>query len=119
MKNYLKETIILLIQLFIFYTLPLFCGPTDAMGMVVLILLSTLITGLIVGIISKSKIKYGYPIVIALLFIPSVFIYYNESSLIHSIWYLVSSYIGLGIGLLIRNLKRKINICKENKHDNY
>mgnify|MGYP003398363102 CR=1 FL=1 len=40
MKRYIKEIIILTIQLFMFYIFPLFAGPTDAMGMVVLILLS-------------------------------------------------------------------------------
>ena len=33
MKKHLKEIIILLIQLFMFYIFPLFAGPTDAMGM--------------------------------------------------------------------------------------
>ena len=34
MKKYLKEILILLIQLFMFYVFPLFAGPTDIMGMV-------------------------------------------------------------------------------------
>ena len=33
MKKYLKEILILLIQLFMFYVFPLFAGPTDVMGM--------------------------------------------------------------------------------------
>lgn len=32
MKKYLKEILILLIQLFMFYVFPLFAGPTDVMG---------------------------------------------------------------------------------------
>ena len=43
MKRYLKEIIILLLQLFMFYIFPLFADPTDAIGMVVLILFVTLI----------------------------------------------------------------------------
>ena len=74
MKKYLKEIIILLIQLFMFYIFPLFAGPTDAMGMVLLILLATLLLSLTITIISKEKIKYLYPIVAAIIFIPSVFI---------------------------------------------
>ena len=31
MKKYLKEIIIILIQLFMFYIFPMFAGPTDAM----------------------------------------------------------------------------------------
>ena len=42
MKKYLKEILILLIQLFMFYVFPLFAGPTDVMGMIVLLILATL-----------------------------------------------------------------------------
>lgn len=101
MKKYLKEIIILILQLFMFYIFPLFAGPTDAMGMVFLILLSTLLLSLILGIISKNNIKYLYPLIIAILFIPSIFIYYNESALIHSVWYLIDSIMGLIIGIII------------------
>ena len=104
MKKYIKELIILIIQLFTFYICPLFAGPTDAMGMVLLIILATLILATILGITSNNKIKYGYPILVALLFIPSIWIYYNESALIHSVWYLVISLVGLFIGTAINKL---------------
>ena len=60
MKRYLKEIIILLLQTFMFYIFPLFAGPTDIMGMVVLIILATLILSIIIASISKEKIKYLY-----------------------------------------------------------
>lgn len=101
MKKYIKEIIILVIQLLLFYVLPLFAGPTDGMGMVLLLILATIILSLILGVVSKEKIKCLYPFLIAILFIPSVFIYYNASALIHSLWYLVVSAVGLGIGSLI------------------
>ncbi len=104
MKKYIKELIILFIQLLVFYILPLSAGPTDGMGLVVLIILATFILSIILGIISKEKIKYLYPIIISILFIPSVFIYYNESALIHSIWYLVISIIGLFIGIIVKKI---------------
>ena len=110
MKKYIKEIIILIMQMFMFYIFPLFAGPTDAIGMVLLIWLSTIILGMIIAIISNKKIKYLYPIVIAILFIPSVFIYYNESALVHSLWYVVSSSIGIIIGEIINKLK---NMFKE------
>lgn len=107
MKKYFKEMVILLIQLFMFYIFPLFAGPTDAMGMVVLILLATFLLSIIIGGISNRKIKYLYPVVIAILFVPSVFIFYNESALIHSIWYLVISTIGLLPSAIIHKLFHK------------
>lgn len=107
MKKYLKEIIILLIQLFMFYIFPLFAGPTDAMGMVLLILIVTFILSIIIASVSKEKWKYIYPIVISLLFIPSVFIYYNDSALIHTVWYLVDSSVGLLIGTIIYKITNK------------
>lgn len=104
MKKNLKEIIILFLQMFMFYIFPLFAGPTDAMGMVFLIWLSTIFLGIIISIISDNKIKYFYPLIISILFIPTVFIYYNESALVHSLWYLVSSSIGLLIGLFINKI---------------
>lgn len=108
MKKYLKEIIIILIQFFMYYIFPLFAGPTDAMGMVFLIIIVTFILSIILAIISKYKNKYLYPILTSLLFIPSVWIYYNESALVHSIWYLVVSTIGLVIGFLINKVKDSI-----------
>ncbi len=58
MKKYLKEIIVLLIQLFMFYIFPMFTGPTDAMGMVFLILIVTLILSIIVANVLKEKYKY-------------------------------------------------------------
>lgn len=107
MKKYLSETIILIIQLIMFYLFPLTAGPTDAMGMVVIILLSVLITSLILGSISNNKIKYAYPVIISILFIPSVFIYYNESALVHAVWYLVVSLVGTVIGSILNKVFKK------------
>lgn len=104
MKRCLKEIIILLLQLFMFYIFPLFAGPTDAMGMVVLIILATLLLSAVIGLISDKKMKYLYPIITAILFVPSVFIYYNETALIHSVWYLVVSSVGMIIGAILRKL---------------
>ena len=104
MKKYLKEIIILLIQLFMFYIFPLFAGPTDVMGMVLLIILATFVLSLILGIISKNKFRYFYPVITSIIFIPSIFIYYNESALIHTIWYLVDSGIGLLMGAVIQKI---------------
>lgn len=104
MRKYIKELVILVIQLFMFYIFPLFAGPTDAMGMVFLIILVTFLLSVIMGAVSSEKVKYLYPIMIAIVFIPTVFLHYNDSALIHSVWYLVVSTIGLVIGMIIRKL---------------
>ena len=107
MKKYAREAIILAAQLFMFYIFPLFAGPTDAMGMVLLILLSVLLLAILFGNLVKSRVRYAYPAVVALLFIPSVFIYYNESALVHALWYLVVSSAGLLTGMICRWIFRR------------
>ena len=57
--------------------------------------------------LEEFKWKYIYPIIISILFIPSVFIYYNSSALIHAVWYLVDSGIGFLIGLIIYKITNK------------
>ena len=100
MKKYCKEIIVLIIQLLMFYIYPLLVGMNNPLGMVSIILLVTFILSIIIGMTLKSKEKYFYPIIISILFIPTVFIYYNESALVHSFWYLVVSFIGIGLGTI-------------------
>lgn len=104
--NKYKEIIILVLQLFMFYIFPFFAGPADGMGMVFLIWLSTIIFSVLLVILSDKKIKYLYPFIIFILFIPSVFIHYNDSALVHSIWYLISSSFGVVIGIIILIIKK-------------
>lgn len=116
MKKYLKELIILILQMFLFYISPLFAGPTDAMGMVLLIIIVTFILSFVIGIISKKKIKYLYPIIVSIIFIPTIFIYYNESAFIHTIWYLIDSVIGLLLGVGMRKI---FSSKSKNTEENY
>ena len=104
MRKYLKEIVILVIQLLLFYVFPLTAGPTDVIGMVVLIIIGTFVLSIVLGSISNNWVKLLYPPVIAILFIPSVFIYYNESALIHAVWYLVIGTVGMLIGALINKI---------------
>ena len=109
MKKYLKEIIVLIIQLFMFYIYHIFCGPTDAMGMVIIILFTTLLLSTILNTISNNKIRFLYPLVTSIVFIPSIFIWYNESALVHSLWYFVVSLIGLIIGSILNLIIKRIS----------
>jgi len=109
MKKYLKEMIILFIQLFMFYIFPIFMYLYEPIGTVMLILITTFILSIILSSISKSKIKYLYPLVISILFIPTIFIYYNESALVHSIWYCIVSTVGLLISMITNLVTSKID----------
>ena len=109
---YIKEIIILVVQLFMFYIFPLFAGPTDAMGMVLLIVLATSVLSFVMGIWSNEKIKFLYPVVIAILFIPSVFIYYTGSAMMHAVWYFVLAVVGILMGSLINLFFKKCSWLK-------
>ena len=109
MKPYKKELLVLCLQLFLFYVFPLFAGPTDAIGMVFLILWNTIVLSAVLGCVSDQKIRFLYPIAAALLFIPSVFIYYNVSAMVHALWYFAVSTVGLLVGAGVRWIAQRIH----------
>ena len=115
MKKYLKEIIIFIIEVLLFYLLPFTAGPGDEMGLVVLLLFTCNLLAFILGIISSNKIKWLYPIAVAVVFIPTVYIHYNETALVHSVWYLVDAYIGLIFGHLIYLLRSYYGRKKQSK----
>lgn len=106
MKKYIIEISVWLVQVLLFYLLPIFAGPTDTMGLVLLLLASTSGLSLVVGTFSEQKGKYLYPLAVSLAFVPSVYIYYNETALVHAVWYLVMSAIGVLIGIALRRIVR-------------
>lgn len=108
MKKIIKETVIWFLQIFMFYIFPFFGGPTDGMGIVVVLILSTFFLSLLMGALSELKAKYFYPLSVAVVFIPTVMLHYNESALIHALWYLVISAVGVAVGSLIRLAVKKI-----------
>ena len=112
MKRYFKEIIILILQIFAFYVGPLFAGPTEAIAMVFMLLLSSFLLSFVIGIVSQERIKYFYPIIASAVFIPTVPIYYNESALAHVLWYLIICTFGLILGIFMRFIAKKLNSHK-------
>jgi len=88
--------------------LPLFAGPTDAMGMVVLIILGTFLLALVMGTICPPSVKWAFPAAAALLFIPSIPLYYNFSAMVHAVWYFVVAAAGLAVGSSLRWIAGKL-----------
>ena len=82
-----------------FYLLPLFINDTGS-GIFILLIsipLVTLVSSLIHGV------KYGFdlflPLITAVLFTPTIFIFYNESAFVYIIFYAVLAFIGNIISL--------------------
>jgi hypothetical protein len=98
LKKYRKEIIILIIQIILFYILPLIANNISKDAMVITIFLNmifTFIMSLIIYSISKYKIKYLYPILVFILFIPSGCIYYPQwdAIIIYALFHLIVSLI--------------------------
>lgn len=108
-EHYQKEIIILTLQALLFYIIPLFAGLGDEMDLVVLLILATFLLSVTLGAISDKKIRFLYPFAVGILFIPSVFIYYNSTALIYIAWYLVISAVGIVMGALLTNIWIKRN----------
>ena len=93
--------IALVIAMIAFYAMPIFIIDTGS-GMFFLLLVIPVfcfISGLIYGII--DGFKWFYPIILAVLFIPAIFIYFNSSALIYTLIYGVITLIGNMVGWLI------------------
>lgn len=106
-KRYVFELSALLLQVGLFYLMPPISLPQGAIGLVLLLLPATAVVSLLLGLFSKNKLKFAFPLVVALVFLPSVPLFYNESALIHALWYFVSSLFGLGVGAAARALSQK------------
>lgn len=94
----IKAPSVIIAQILVFYMLPPISKSLGAMGTVLFLLICTLILAFIMGGMSRSKIAWLYPVFTALVFIPSVFIYYNESALVQSVWYAAVSLAGFAAG---------------------
>ena len=107
----MKMGVHFVVQMMLFYIVPLFMKSLGPIGVVFVILSGTFINAVLLGILSKNVTRWFFPAVIAVLFIPSVFIYYNASALVHTLWYFVISLIGLSFGAGLRRvmhcIKRK------------
>lgn len=107
MKKYSKEIIVFVFQVMVFYLIPFTAGPTDGLGLVVVIGFATLLLSIVFGLVSQKKRKIIYPFVVAIVFIPTVYIHYNYTALGYTVWYLIDSYLGVLIGSLIGKISRR------------
>ena len=107
MINNWKKALIVIVQAIVFYLFPLLMKQIGPMGMIFSIIVTTFILSILIGLITKGKIKYLYPIIVAIMFIPSVYIYYNDSAFIHTLWYLLVSFIGILIGTIIEHTNKR------------
>ena len=100
-----KKNIIFYILLIInFYVIPCFIKDTGSAMLVMLIILPfiCLVTSIFYGI--KNGFDLWYVLILAIIFIPSIFIFYNSSAWVYVILYSIIAIIG---NLLALPLKKR------------
>ena len=100
----MKMGVHFLAQMVLFYIVPLFMKSLGPIGMVFVIFSGTFINALLLGILSKNVMRWFFSLAFAVLFIPSVFIYYNASALVHTLWYFLVSLIAMLLGAGLRKV---------------
>jgi hypothetical protein len=83
-----------------FYALPLFMKDTGSAMVMMLGIMPVicLVTSVLFG--GKNGFCYWFPLLAGILFIPSVFIFYNSSAWIYAVSYGVIAFVGMLIGML-------------------
>ena len=107
MKRCFVEIVIPVLQAAVFYLIPFAGGLENPMGMVLLMLVLTFLLSALLGGFSRLHVKFLYPVLTAVLFLPSVWLFYNDSAWIHALWYLVVSFAGLGVGAFVRAIVKR------------
>ena len=106
-KKMLSLAVFTLINIACFYLMPAVITDTgSAMGMLLLVVpLCCLIISVVYGALNAFNI--AYPIMVALVFIPTIWIYFNESAWVYSPAYGVIALIGNAIGAGIYHFRNK------------
>ena len=105
MNKLKKGLIFVLLQAIIFYILPLFAGPTDIMGLVFLQFGLTFVLSLLVGVLSKGNMKFVFPVIATVGFVPAVTVFYNYTAYIYLLFYAIITVCGVMFGIIFRYIK--------------
>lgn len=97
-----KNWVYYLIIFIAFYIVPMLIKDTGS-GMFILLIvipLITLITSFVYGL--RNTFDFIYPLIVAILFIPTLFIYYNTSAWIYVVAYSMIAVIGELLGKILQ-----------------
>lgn len=110
MKKIKNNFLFYLVIFITFYLLPaLFLDSEKDKYITLLLLLFPIVTLLISMIYGKNNgIKWYFSFILAIIFIPTIFIYYNTSALVYSLFYLIISLLGQILGYIIEKIVKNI-----------
>ena len=102
MKDFIKKYYVYILVILVFYVAaPLLCMDTGSAMFTLLCLLPAILFILSLVYAKMNGFKWYLSLAVALLWLPTVFIYYNESAMIYALIYGVISFIGQGVGFLM------------------
>jgi len=104
MKKIREMSVYLIVIILAFYVLPAFINDTGT-GIFFLIILTPIIcfvTSIIYGI--RHSFNLIFLLIIMILFIPTIFIFYNESAAVYVLIYSIIATIGNLLGSLIKKM---------------
>lgn len=122
--NIVIYILFVVVEIFSIYFLTFAATPSDAMGLLIGLVLITQLNSLLFGLTGiKFKYKSIYPWIVTVAFLPSNYIYWGsdalETALFYGFIHLVSSYIfilaGTGIALLVSRISKKIKQKRNSK----
>ncbi len=107
MNRFLKLLPYLIVNVIAFYLFPLFMQNTGTaiIFLLVGIPLVCFISAFIYGV--KNNFSWSYPVIVALLFTPSIFIFYNHTAWVYIVGYAIIAFIGSLVGKLLYNKKQQ------------
>ncbi|PID82317.1 MAG: exosortase [Clostridiales bacterium] len=102
MDKFKRDIIYYLIIIASFYLLPFVIQDTGSAMVVLLILIpvSVFIVSLVFSL--KNGFKLYFSLLVGLLFIPTIYIHYNESAWIYTVIYTLTSVIAQGLAILTK-----------------
>ena len=105
MKAFIKKYYVYILVMLAFYVAaPLLCRDTGSAMFTLLCLLPVVLFILSLIYAKMNGFKWYLSLAVALLWLPTVFIYYNESAMIYAFIYGVISFAGQGVGFLVNKI---------------
>ncbi len=101
MKNFKKAFPYFVINLACLYLLPLLIRDTGSGIAVLAAYLPVITVACSLSAATKAGFVWAYPIAIALLFLPSIFLFYNSSAWVYALLYGFIALIGCFFGWLV------------------
>lgn len=104
-----KKIIFYIINILSFYVLPLLIKDTGSAMFVILIIMPVICFTNSVFYGLKNGFKFLYGLIVAFMFIPTIFIFYNSSACIYIVVFGVIALIGNLVGAIFCKSERKNN----------